>query len=269
MPPRTPGHARWIIPLLISLVLVAGGAVTSSLTSVLVLVAFLGLTVAGSLSARKRSRLLGQHRSELAANRAAQADHAWRVAAQLRRELPDRAPRNTVQVWDLVPNAGEVFITDAPVHYARYYGQTVTYTTSGGAFFGSPAFVAAGLIGTAIVNASARSRAEALAREQWREHRTVRLVATNQRFCCHVGQNWLSFYYSSFSAVYPSAEHRSLVCTFADSEPLLIEGPWAPAAAVVATFYTRGMDALTGHPGLRALNGAPGLELPGPQPRML
>lgn len=171
-----------------------------------------------------------------------------------------------MQVWDIVPNPGEVFITDAPVQYARYYGQTVTYTTTGGAFYGSPAFVAAGLIGTAIGNASARSRAEALAREQWRERRTVRLVATNQRLCCHVGQDWLSFYYSSISAVYPSAETHSLVCTFRGSEPLLLSGPWATAAAVVSTFFTLGTDGLVGHPGLLALNGARGLESISPPP---
>ena len=264
MTPRTPGHARWILPLLLTFFLLAGGAFRASLPFQIATWGAAALTAAGVVSVVKRTRLVARHRQELAAAEAARNEHAWRVAAQLRRDLPDRAPRNTVQVWDLVPHADEVFITDAPVHYARYYGQTVNYTTSSGAFFGSPMFVAAGLVGTAVGNASARSRAEAMAREQWREHRTVRLVVTNQRLCCMVGQTWLSFYYSTITAVYPSAGHRSLVCTFGDSQPLLIAGPWAPAAAVVATLMTLGTDALVNHPGLRPLNGAPGLE---PKPR--
>lgn len=59
MPPRTPGHGRWIAPLIVTLLLTAGGAATSSWVSALILIAFLGLTVVGALSARKRSQLIG------------------------------------------------------------------------------------------------------------------------------------------------------------------------------------------------------------------
>jgi hypothetical protein len=258
-PPRSPGHARWILPGLILLLILPGALATPSTVEWVFTGILSALTAAGIVSVVKRSRRIALDRQQRAAIAAAQRDHAWRVAAQLRRELPDRQPRNTVKVWDLIPNADEVFITDAPVHYARYYGQDVTYTTSSGVYFGSPLFVVAGLIGTAASNSAARSRAEAMARSQWREHQTVRLVVTNQRLCCRVGNDWYSFYYSHMTAIYPLAEQQTLVCTFGKGAPLMISGPWAPAAAVVTTLMTLGVDPLLTHPGLRCLDGAPGL----------
>lgn len=211
---------------------------------------------------RDRRHVTGKYnaaeRAELALR--AHHEHAWARAVTLRANLNARQAPPTIHVWDVVPQHNEVFFSDIAANYARFYGQNVTYTTSNGFFFGNPLFVAAGVALTAASNAGRRSAAEAAAREQWREHQPVRLIVSNQRLVCNVGGQWLSFYYSAMTAVYPEVANWTLVCQFDSTPPLLLHGADVPTAALITTLMTYGPDAIAEHPSLRPLGPIPSLE---------
>ncbi|WP_298801174.1 hypothetical protein [uncultured Pseudokineococcus sp.] len=180
---------------------------------------------------------------------------AWAGAGEVRRALLRREPPAQVRVWDLVPAEGEVFFLDAPAVYSRYYGQDVAYTQASGFYLGPPAFVLAGMGLTAVGNARRRSAAEREAQERWREHQTCRLVVSNQRLLCFAGGRWLSFWYGGMTAVHPGVREWSLVCQFDGAAPLALSGAPVPAAAVITTMATLGLDAVAEHPSLQALDG--------------
>jgi MFS family permease len=178
-------------------------------------------------------------------------DHArWFRASLVRRELPPE-----IAIWAVVPRDGERFFLDGPLTYSRYYGTDVAYTTSRTVAFGRPAYVAGALIGSAIGNSVARSRAQADAATQWREHQAVQVIASNQRIVCNVaGRGWLSFDYAAVSAIYPDPERFHIVLEFEGAaSPMSLTGPMAPALATLAVLMTHGPDALHAHPALRAL----------------
>ena len=181
---------------------------------------------------------------------------AWSHAEHLLGDLLRRQTPATIRVWDLIPNQGEVFFSDASATYARYYGRDVSYSRSSTFAFGHPAFVLAALGASAIGNASRRSRAESIAREQWREHQSVRLVVSNQRLICQVGGQWLSFYYSAITAMYPEVEQWTLICQFDSAPPIMLHGEYIPAASVITTLMTHGLEALEEHPSLQRLRNA-------------
>ncbi|PPG33076.1 hypothetical protein [Pseudoclavibacter sp. RFBB5] len=174
------------------------------------------------------------------------------AALRFRDELLDERVPQTIDVWDFGAADGEVFFQDAPATYARYYGRDVAYSTSSGFFFGHPAFVVAGLAVTAMGNASARSRAQMEATEQWREWQTARVLVSNQRLVCFAGGRWLSFWYSGVVASYPSMRERTLTLQFGDAEPLMLVGDHVPLAIVMATYSMHGRRGLLGHPDLVA-----------------
>jgi len=178
---------------------------------------------------------------------------AWHRAGRLRLALERREVPPSVDVWDVIPQPGETFFFDTSAQYARYYGQDVTYATSGGFFFGHPLFVAAGVAMTAAGNAARRSAAEAAAQAQWREQQSVRLLVSNQRLVCNVNGQWLSFFYSAMTAVYPEVDRWSLVCQFDSTSPMLLSGPAIPEAALLTVLMTHGPEAVTRHPSLQPL----------------
>jgi hypothetical protein len=272
-------HWRWGLPLLcapvvyvlamlaLSVVPVDGGEVGPALVGLLLLVVAVGapcvlLAVSATLGARvyrehRRSRgRFTRTESELIARRQ-QGERAWHDAQRLRRTLLGGDAPPTLTVWDVIPHTGESFLCDVGAGYARYYGTVESYTRTSGVYAGRPAFVLAGLAATAIGNVAERSAAQSRARAQWREHVTCRLVVTDQRLLCHVRGRWLSFHYSGITALYPDVANRSLVCQFADTEPLLLWGDHAPFAAVMTVMKTHGREALSTHPGLGALSAAP------------
>jgi phage gp37-like protein len=194
----------------------------------------------------------------LAEIQAAQArDAAWRASVDLYRSLLRREVPPGIRVWDVVSGPEEVFLFETPAVYARYYGSDVTYTTRGGFYFGHPAFVVTGLAVSAIANASARSRAEAMARAQWRERQVCRTLVSNQRIVCLAGGQQLSFYFNSMIAVYPEIDQSTLICQFDGASPLMLTGDAAPMIAIVAVLQTHGMQALEEHPGLARLRSVP------------
>ncbi|GAA4626408.1 hypothetical protein [Cellulomonas oligotrophica] len=207
-------------------------------------------------AARLRAgRLTRREREERDRQASAQhfADVAWQHAVQTAAALVRGERPATMAVWDVVPLPGEVFYADVPIGYARYYGTTVHYTQTSGLFVGSPAFVLAGLAGTAVANASARSAAQRQAADQWREHQTVRLVVSDRRLLVQRGGEWIWFHHTGASAVYPDPLRRGLVCQYPDTSPLMLQGDYAPFAAVVVLAATHGAQALREHPAMAPL----------------
>jgi hypothetical protein len=286
LPPGRTGaarrHMRWAVPLLIGVVgFPVLGALGSQLSAnargttniagslgglLLMLLAFVTAIVAAVFFVVGVVRTLSEWRRvrRHAAGKFTQAEledraraeafaSSWQNARQLHATLAHRQVPAQIQVWDVVPNAGEAFFYDTSASYARFYGQDVAYNRSGGFFFGHPLFVVAGVALSAAGNAARRSSAEAAAAAQWRKHQTVRLLVSNQRLVCNAGGQWLSFYYSAMTAVYPEVDRWALVCQFDSTTPLLLHGPAVPAAALVTVLMTHGPEAIQQHPSLAPL----------------
>lgn len=279
-------HVRWAIPLLLGVIAffglgTAGSALVNQATregsdpagalwglllvvlayvAALVALVFVIVGIVTTLVQWRRRRLRAKGRltpAERAAEAQAQAHlSAWDDARALRETLVRHHVPPQVTVWDVVPNAGEVFFVDAIVHYARFYGQEVPYSRSGGYFFGHPLFVVAGIALTEAGNAARRSAAEAAARTQWRDQQPVRLLVSNQRLICNVGGQWLTFAYAAITAVYPEVDDWSLICQFDSTSPLMLHGPAAPAAALITVLMTHGPDAVQHHPAFQRMGGA-------------
>ncbi|MGO4784358.1 hypothetical protein [Cryobacterium sp. W22_MBD10_FK3] len=276
-------HVKWLIPLLLIPVLFYGGMYSSSALSTaseaadnpglalaavgLFLVGLIGpvvavvaAIVAGVRTYRQWRRSNGHFSpSERAVNAVrGQREHsstaAWSQAQALRASLIAREVPPAIRVWEVVPNAGEVMFFDLSADYARYYGRDVQYSQSGGFFFGHPAFVLAGLAATGIGNTRRRNAAIAASQATWRESQPARVVVTNQRLVCHAGGQWLSFPYSTMTAVYPEVDRWTLICEFGGTaEPLLLAGPDAALISVMTVLLTHGADAVAEHPSLQRL----------------
>lgn len=188
----------------------------------------------------------------------AAAAAAWAEAARLRRSVLAREVPRTMAVWEIVPEQGEVFFYDLRAVYERYYGQDVSYTPSGGFFFGSPAFILAGMAVTGLANSSRRRAAEAQAQTQWREYEPARVIVSNHRILCLVRGQWLSFSYGAMTAVYPEVAQATLVCEFRGAPPLRLRGADVPIAAVMTVFATHGLEAVAEHPSLQVLGAVAG-----------
>ncbi len=178
---------------------------------------------------------------------------AWEHARVLHQTLVRREVPDGLHIWDVVANSNEVFFLDVPADYARHYGVDVSYSQSSAFYFGRPAFVLAGLGISAMSNAARRNAASQLAAAQWRERQPCRLVVSNQRILCQVGGQWLSFYFSGMTAVYPEVGEWSLITQYDSTSPLLLSGVHVPAAALLTVLATHGVDALSAHPSLQVL----------------
>ncbi|MCS5497365.1 hypothetical protein NY547_08970 [Cnuibacter physcomitrellae] len=281
-------HLRWVIPLVVGVVGVAvlfffaaqtaeeinsyaPGSSPTSLAGRLVLL-LMGLIALGVACAvvtlvngsrtlaewlRTRRRAAGRYTPDEQArlDEAARLRDSWAAASQLRADLIARKVPPQVTVWDLAPYADEVFFVDAPVQYSRYYGTDVTYTQTSGFYYGRPSFVLAGVAASAIGNASRRSAASAQAREQWREHQSVRMLVSNKRIATRLANGqWLSFDFAAMSAVYPEPRDWTLICQFPSTSPLLLTGPAVPAASLLTLLMTHGPHAVAEHPSLEPLS---------------
>lgn len=200
---------------------------------------------------RRRGKFTTTESAAIAASQ--QREEAWRHAQGLRLRLIRKELPHAIQTWSVVPNQNEVFFYEIPAHYARFYGQDVTYTQTTGFYLGHPAFVAAGLATQLIGNAARRSAAQAQAAAQWREQQPTTLIVSNQRLICNVRGEWLSFYYSGMTAIFPEVGSWTLIAQFESTSPLMLHGQLVPAAAIITTLMTHGPAALEAHPSLRAL----------------
>lgn len=187
------------------------------------------------------------------AQREAVSTGAWARAQKLQSSLAQREIPPAIHVWDVVPNANEVFFLDVPADYARYYGMDVSYTQSSGFYYGRPSFVLAGVGISAIANAARRDNAARQAVAHWRERQPCRVLVSNQRLMCQVGGQWLSFYFNAMNAVYPEIENWSLITQYDSTSPLLLSGPQIPEIALMTVLATQGPDAVVHHPSLQRL----------------
>lgn len=223
---------------------------------VLPIVAFVVFVVQAVRTYRgwRRSRGRYTKAEQLVIDRHREDATAWNFAVGLRRSLVNQqVPTSIERPWDIVPYPDEVFFLDVPAQYARYYGQDVTYTQSSPLAIGSPAFVVGVLAASAISNGGARRAAQRQAAEQWREHQNVRVIVSNRRLICVVRGQPLTFDYAAMVGVYPEVQHRTLVCQFGSTEPLMLSGPHVPGMAVLTTMMTLGEDALGRHPKMQVL----------------
>lgn len=156
--------------------------------------------------------------------------------------------------YTVAAQPGEVFMLQLRAHYARYYGQDVEFSGGGTFAFGSPAFVAGSLAVGAWMNSRARRRAEAMARERWREGKYVQVLASDRRLLINAGGQWLPFDFAAIAAVYPEPDRFTLVLDFGGiTVPLHLQGPDVPGLAVWILHQRMGVQALSGHPALEGL----------------
>lgn len=178
----------------------------------------------------------------------------WAEARRLRALLLAREVPTMFTSWQLVAEPGEVFFFELGAEYERFYGREVGFRPASGFYFGSPAFILAGLAVSGVTNARRRSAAQAEGATQWRERETIRFVVTNHRLLCLVGGRWTSFHYAAMTAVYPEVAAGVLVAEFQGVPPLRLTGPDTAVASVMTVFATHGLAAVAEHPSLRALD---------------
>jgi hypothetical protein len=227
------------------------GAVACLILAIQALVGVLGTARRSTgLLTRGERATLDREAAERAAYQA-----GWQQARAVAAGLAEgRFPQPLVR-YGVVLKPGEQAYLDLDADYARYYGGDGTYQHISGVFWGSPAFVTAGLAANAIDNRIRRSNAQAEAVKRWRERQRVRVIATDRRLICQVGPEWLSFYFSGASACYPEPQAHSLVLDFPDTSPLLLGGPNAAVLAVLSAVLVHGPQAVHDHPALAPLRG--------------
>jgi hypothetical protein len=174
---------------------------------------------------------------------------AWRRAAKLRQailageDLPGRT-----KCPEVVTRADELFLGDGPITYARYLGMEVFSTTATTDTRTTPEFVQSGR----TIAALSERPAKAMAREQWRLWTKTRLLASNQRLCILLDDEWQSFDYKTMSGLYPDLKTLSLICQFrGKANPLLVTGPVVLVACVAAISAAQGVTGLRNHPSFR------------------
>ncbi|PRX98085.1 hypothetical protein [Allonocardiopsis opalescens] len=182
-------------------------------------------------------------------------DDGWRRAVDLREALLAGAPLPTIPFIPVRTRPNEVAHAELVLDYSRYYGMNVSYQQNSGFYFGSALFVAAGVAADSISNASARSRAQAMAAPQWRDFQQIGVFVTNQRLVAMVdGSRWLSWDHDANVQVQPLLDHWSVVQYFENSEPLRWHGPAAPWLSVALVYLALGENHLRHHPELRPLS---------------
>lgn len=164
----------------------------------------------------------------------------WASACQLYEHLLGKGDLTALPPGALRLNPGEVGYGESLLGYARFYGVNVTYHQSNSFWFGSAAFVAAGLAADAIGNASARNKAQRMAASQWRDHAQARVMLTNRRLFCDYQNDWLSFWHEGVVEFACDLSQWSFVLRYQVGNPLMLHGPAAPWFAVAVAHIVYG-----------------------------
>ena len=210
---------------------------------------------------RSRGHYTARERQEIM--RRDDLQRSWDHARAVARDFMTDDPCSAFKPWDVLLDQDEAAFIDCPAGYSRFYGTTVSYTQAESAFFGSPAFVLAGMSATAISNSANRRAAQRLAADQWREHQQVRCLITEHRILLQRSDfQWLSFYFSGMVSVHPLPADGLFFAEFSDTSPLRLEGPAAVLASVVAVWKRFGTTGLRDHPGLEHLRLRPAQPAP-------
>ncbi|MFJ5259969.1 hypothetical protein ACIQAC_05770 [Streptomyces sp. NPDC088387] len=161
----------------------------------------------------------------------------WEAAVSLHRYLSGGGELAPVPTPGILLEQGEIAYGDVSAHYSRFYGTNASYNHHSGFYFGSPMFVAAGLIGESVVNSSNRNRAQAAAQPQWRDFSPCRAILTERRMLLHVAaeNRWVTVRHHELVSFLPVLEQWALFTDYQQWEPMRLAGPsvpWLTAATI-------------------------------------
>jgi len=168
----------------------------------------------------------------------------WSNACRMFEHLTSEGELPALPPMAIRLRSGEMAHAHGVLEYARFYGMDVTYQQSSTFVMGSPLFVAAGLIGSAVGNAYARNKAADMARAQWRPQGPVRTVLTNQRILCDVAGEWLGFWHEGILELFAEPSQWMVITRYEAGEPLLLRGPVALSYIVALTYIVYGRSGL-------------------------
>jgi hypothetical protein len=187
----------------------------------------------------------------------------WQLGVDWARWLIAGHSPQALTIYGLVLEPGEVAYLNTAAHYARLYGGSGRYTTSGGLFIGKPGLVLGLMAANAAVNASRKAAAKRNAQVMWRDLQELPVIATNYRLLCHLpAKGWMSFYYSAVQEFYPDPANWMITFGFQNAEPLRLSGLATPTLSVLTAWCVLGKERWQGEPGIAALiEAAAGLQL--------
>ena len=163
------------------------------------------------------------------------AAEAWTAAQGYARHLAAGRPPGQTFVNGILLQPDETAVFETTATYERFWGGDGAYTRSGSFFLGSPAFVVAGLAGTALANSVRKGRAARDAVPSWRERQEARVVATNRRLLTLLpGRGFLSFWWEGTQEFYPAPRSWAMVLVWPEVAPLRLSGLSAPYLCVHA-----------------------------------
>lgn len=168
----------------------------------------------------------------------------WLSACQLYEHLSAGGALPVLPPGAVRLNPDEVAYAEAVLGYARFYGTSVSYQSSSTLLLGSATFVAAGLAANAMMNSSARRRAEMSAAAQWRDHAPVRTMLTSQRLLCDYRGRWLSFWHNGIVEFQGDLAQWLFVLRYEVGDPIMLHGPAAPWFAVSTAHLVYGGQGL-------------------------
>lgn len=171
----------------------------------------------------------------------AEAAQAWHAARELYAHIASGRPL-VPRPSMMVLQQGEVPYAELVLHYARFFSMDVRAQQSSSFFFGSTAFVAAGLGATAIANANARARATQMSEAQWRYNVPLPVAITNRRTLTMTEGKWIQFPHDAVISFHAAPEQYALILTFGDTSPLRLSGPWAPWASLMIAVGVYGLE---------------------------
>jgi hypothetical protein len=165
-------------------------------------------------------------------------------------------------------HAGEVQHGVVSLSMMVYSGMDVEYNT-GYVWGGGLILSSLSLAASAAKNASAKARAENLARPQWRSLGPAQVTVTSQRVALQRGATWSSLDLYSLANVQVDLAHWTIYPTFQGEDPILLQGPWAPWLAVVMSSVVSGNPWPPGMPAVALTPDGPPSAEPHPDRRAL
>ncbi|WP_293694533.1 hypothetical protein [uncultured Agrococcus sp.] len=201
---------------------------------------------------RRRRGWLPQ-RERLALDEQNRWERAWRSSQEAATSLLSRRVPQTLSLNDIMLRPEELAFLRAPLNYARHYATDVSYVHTSGFYFGSPLFVAAGLIGQSVANSHAKAQAARESQLQWREWQVASVVLTNERLLIRVNSQWLTFDHAAVISFHPEPSRWYIVIEYEGTSPLMLSGIGVPHLSVVMASILRGPDYLQSNPAFEPL----------------
>lgn len=189
-----------------------------------------------------------------AAEQARREREEWQLGQDWARWLIAGNAPQSLTLHGIVLEQGETAYLQSPVHYARLYGGSGRYSTTGGVFFGRPGVVLGMMAATAAVNAGRKAAAKRDMQLLWRDLQEVPMIATNYRLMCHLpARGWMSFYYTAVQEFYPDPANWTITFGFQNAEPLRLGGLSVPTLSVLTAWCVLGAERWQSEPGIAPL----------------